>query len=964
MPSDRATSTIGRAAIGGTPRAGALALAAALLLAVALVAFATGATGPNVETGGHVAVAPARTQPARLSPFAAAEMSATLGAEQPAYRVAATRSGLVAVNGAQHIRARFGRTGAVVSGATSELGMRLAAVRSAGAARAVGAVAPRARANRVSYEHGFIGEWYANGPFGLEQGFTIPRAPFAHARGALTLELALSGDAHAALVGHTALTLTHAGGPGLLYGHAFARDAAGRSVPVSLALRHGRLLLNVDTRGARYPLTIDPLFQQGGKLTAAEEIGGAYFGFAVALSGDGNTALIGGYRDNGGAGAAWVFTRSGETWTQRAKLALPPDGAGAVSFGGSVALSADGTTALVGATGGAGGAWVFTGSGEAWSEQAKLPGPANTGFGVSVSLSGDGNTALVGSIVSHSTTATVFARSGAEWTQQQVLAPSDAGAFVGGFMRVALSADGSTALIANPYDSPEPNANVGAAWIFQPEGGEWVQRGHKLTGAGEIGGGLFGWSVALSGDGSTAIIGARDDNGGVGAAWVFARAGEEWLAQGEKLTGESSCCTLFGESVALSAGGDSALVGAYYQQGQAWQFSRSGSTWTHRGAPLSSGESGYPFGTSVALSSDGDTALVGGGGEGVAASIGAAWVFAEEPAKAPAVVTGSGAWVAQRSATLAASVNPDGEAVSDCHFEYGTSPSYGASVPCTASPGAGTRAVPVSAQISQPSANRTYHFRIVATNPLGTSYGEDHTFVTPPYPVDIGRCVRVPTGTGTYRNAGCTLLGEKSTQRLYEWHPGLIKARFSTHMPAGTKATIATAVRSQLTCTGESGNGEHSGSKSLVGVVLTFTGCERLGAKCSSSGAAAGEVVTHPLEGVFGVITAGVYSYENKLGLDLFPVGHTGSMIDLTCGGAEGSVRGAVIVPVTGANVGHLSVTLAYAGGKGVQHVLSFAGEPRETLEASFGGGPFEAADLSMKTVQTNEEKVELNTVL
>src|SRR5207244_4211722 len=123
------------------------------------------------------------------------------------------------------------------------------------------------------------------------------------------------------------------------------------------------------------------------------------FGTGVALSSDGNTALIGAGTALGGK--AFVFTRSGSSWTQKATL----EGAGEseAQFGDSVALSADGNTALVGGpldSGQVGAAWAFARSGETWTQQgAKLTGGGESGngeFGESVALSADGNTALVG----------------------------------------------------------------------------------------------------------------------------------------------------------------------------------------------------------------------------------------------------------------------------------------------------------------------------------------------------------------------------------------------------------------------------------------------------------------------------------------------------------------------------------------------------------------------------------------
>src|SRR4029079_13470514 len=88
--------------------------------------------------------------------------------------------------------------------------------------------------------------------------------------------------------------------------------------------------------------------QQGPKLTANDEQGAANLGIRVALAGDGSTALIGGWSDDHGLGAAWVFTRTGSTWTQQGQKLTANDERGAGTFGGGVALSEDGDTALIG----------------------------------------------------------------------------------------------------------------------------------------------------------------------------------------------------------------------------------------------------------------------------------------------------------------------------------------------------------------------------------------------------------------------------------------------------------------------------------------------------------------------------------------------------------------------------------------------------------------------------------------
>jgi hypothetical protein len=387
--------------------------------------------------------------------------------------------------------------------------------------------------------------------------------------------------------------------------------------------------------GADGPLTPGSFVQQGEKLVPAAEQGAGFFGRDAALSRDGSTAVVGAPRDSGEAGAAFVFTRSGSLWTQQAKLEVGKT-EGSSFFGRGVALSADGSTALIGDPGNGsrvGAAWVFARSGTTWTEQARLAGTGEVGagqFGRSVTLSGDGSTAIVGAFADATNTgaAWVFARSGSSWSQQGAKLTGGEESSPGWFGRsVALSGDGSTAAIGGNED----NHKAGALWVFTRSGSGWTQQGPKFTGAGEAGSGEMGAAVALSDDGSTALAGGPGDEGGVGAAWAFARSGSTWAPQGAKLLGGSEVgAGLFGYSLSLSGDGATALVGAYDDNakvGGAWVFGRSGSAWAQQGSKLTGGGEVGPglFGFGVALSGDGNTALVGGIGD--AARTGAAWPF-------------------------------------------------------------------------------------------------------------------------------------------------------------------------------------------------------------------------------------------------------------------------------------------------------------------------------------------------
>jgi hypothetical protein len=360
--------------------------------------------------------------------------------------------------------------------------------------------------------------------------------------------------------------------------------------------------------------------QQGQKLFGTGAVGAAEQGSSVALSGDGDTAIVGGPADNSNAGAAWVFSQNGGVWTQAGPKLIGNGAGGTTLEGRSVALSADGDTAIVGGPENnsyAGAAWVFSLGANLDLFGSGAAGAAAQGY--SVALSASGNTAIVGGPSDNSSAgaAWVFTRSGSTWTPQ---GPKlSGGGAVGGAEQgfsVALSADGNTAIVGGPVD----NSLAGAAWVFTQSGGVWSQQGSKLFGGGAVGAARQGYSVALSADGNTAIVGGYGDNSFAGAAWVFTRSGGGvWTQQGPKLFGGGAVGGASqGQSVALSADGNTAIVGGPYdnsQAGAAWVFTRSGGgVWTQQGSKLfGDGAVGAAQqGTSVALSADGTTAIVGG----------------------------------------------------------------------------------------------------------------------------------------------------------------------------------------------------------------------------------------------------------------------------------------------------------------------------------------------------------------
>ena len=143
--------------------------------------------------------------------------------------------------------------------------------------------------------------------------------------------------------------------------------------------------------------------QKGPKLIGSGAVGFPVQGRSVALSADGNTAIMGGIQDNSGVGATWVFIRDGSDWVQQGPKLVGNGAVGRAQQGLSVALSADGNTAIVGGPDDnsfVGAAWVFVRDGSVWFQQGpKLVGTDSVGAvgqGTSVALSADGNTAIVG----------------------------------------------------------------------------------------------------------------------------------------------------------------------------------------------------------------------------------------------------------------------------------------------------------------------------------------------------------------------------------------------------------------------------------------------------------------------------------------------------------------------------------------------------------------------------------------
>jgi hypothetical protein len=369
---------------------------------------------------------------------------------------------------------------------------------------------------------------------------------------------------------------------------------------------------------------------EAAKVLAVDGAAGDQFAYSVALSGD--TAVIGARFDSDDingleSGSAYVLIRTGTNWSQQAKLTAN-DGKARDWFGVRVAISGD--TAVVTAdaddddVNGAdsGSAYVFTRSGTTWSLQAKLTaadGAPVDLFGYSVALSDD--TAVFGAKFDDddvngvdSGSAYVFVRSGTTWSQQAKLTAADGEP--GDEFGYSVAIAGDTVVVTAYSDDDVHGIDSGSAYVFTRAGAMWSQQA-KLVAADGVAGDLFGVRAAVFGD--TALIGARftDDSGdNSGSAYVFTRAGAIWSQQAKLTAEDGAAGDDFGYSVSIS--GNSALVGAQsddnningVDSGSAYLFTRSGTTWSqYAKLTAADGSAGDQFGGRVAMS--GNTAIIG-----------------------------------------------------------------------------------------------------------------------------------------------------------------------------------------------------------------------------------------------------------------------------------------------------------------------------------------------------------------
>jgi trimeric autotransporter adhesin len=364
-----------------------------------------------------------------------------------------------------------------------------------------------------------------------------------------------------------------------------------------------------------------------GYLKASDTTARESFGSATAVSGDGNTVAVGAVGTGAVAGAVYVFVRENGSWRSQARLqggaTEPGDGIGA-----ALALSSDGNTLVVGAPGENGGSRGINGN-------ERSNARANSGA------------------------AYVFVRSGGNWTQQAYLKASNADADDAFGTSVATAADGNTVAVGAPYEdgssrgingdeTSNGGTDSGAVYVFARNGAAWSQQAY-FKAFNKDPTDWFGYSVAMSGNGNTLLVGAPGEDSGAtgiggdaendgtrkaGAAYVYGRNGASWSGPVYVKASTTGASDWFGWKVAISGdsgtfavaspredgssggiGGDQSTNGRPLS-GAVYVFTQSGATWSQTTyIKASSPDSGDQFGSALALNAAGDTLAVGAPGE-------------------------------------------------------------------------------------------------------------------------------------------------------------------------------------------------------------------------------------------------------------------------------------------------------------------------------------------------------------
>jgi FG-GAP repeat len=648
---------------------------------------------------------------------AAASISGVLGAQEPAYRVASSSGEPAARSGA--LTERFGNAGVMLRFGPDRLGLGLVGWGRADRVQRPGLASPSVVRNRVTYRYPGGEQWFANGPLGLEQGFTIKHAPVGE--GPLRLALGVSGNVSVSGHGAAGLTLSDSAGARLTYSGLTAFDATGRRLRATLAASGQRITISVADRGARYPIVVDPFIQLA-KLVDPVGLADGRLGDSVAMAG--NTIFAAEAKDGQSDAHPTeidVFVEPSSGWGgSGALVATLSAGTPADDFGGmpsSLSISSDGSAVVVGAPDtevGAnaeqGVAYVFQRPPGGWSgalgpsATLKISGGSNGDrFGSSVAISPDGTTVVIGvpqegSGDTGDGQVDVYIR-GSSWasssTPSAVLTDSSlSGAELGSAVGI-----GGTTIAAT---APNANATTGQTDVFVRPGSSWQSTSTpsaELEPDGSTSDDNFGHDLAISSSGNLIAVGAPNRGQNQGAVYVYQLSAPAWqghVSQSATLLGPTG--TASGAGGALAISGTTVLAGASFATidnqataGAGYVYAESATGWQNTSTPdatLSASDPamGSGAGSSVAMSNGiavlgAPTTTVNG-----ADLQGALYVFGSQPvttiALSPASPNGLAGWYTMPVTVSVSASDPfSSVTATNCVLDPASAPSTFTTIP-------------------------------------------------------------------------------------------------------------------------------------------------------------------------------------------------------------------------------------------------------------------------------------------
>lgn len=533
-------------------------------------------------------------------------VSSALGSEDPAFAALTAGGALRFVNRRAQLTADFGRHGLrLVNRRGERMSMTLAAFGFGDALQRAAPATPLSHANRIEYRRGAVREWYVNGPAGIEQGFTIAR--LARSRSSAPLTLALSGTAGVRLDpdGRGLSFPGFDGTPSVRYSDLWATDARGQSLRAWLETRGEQILIRVDSSHARFPVTIDPMFEAA-RLSGMGQSAYDRLGAAVAVDGD---TIVAGAPNAGSKGAVYVFVKPATGWSNAALSAkLTASSSSSIyRLGRSVAVSGD--SVVTAGDYGDGGVLLFRKPVDGWTNLKETATLTPTNASGSLVVAANGRRVAAADRTGH---VFVFNEPATGWAskpEDAVLTTSDAVSALN--FGVAIAMQGSTIVVGQ--DGNSYPYYPGSVYVFERGPDGWLNGAHetaKLT-ASDGSPNRLGSAVAIASN----VIFA----GASRVIYVFIRPTGGWANRTEDATLSGLAGDIDGDipgaAVALT---DRYLIGgtqSYSAQPFPFLYPRPSGDWTSGAAtsrmPLAAIPQNMSYDATSPIAADGATAAVG-----------------------------------------------------------------------------------------------------------------------------------------------------------------------------------------------------------------------------------------------------------------------------------------------------------------------------------------------------------------